>query len=198
MLLEMCYCIRYISHLLWASHTSLPCVYVTANDFCVVHKVLYPTQCLSTNYHILMLYIKCSLYKVLLTIDAGRFLPLVGSLALVTDLTSPPPYALHSLRALDGDRNRFNIEPDANFSIECVFESPGTFSLSAVRDGTPLGNDDGVNEMTTSTQGPTTVRRTLRITFASFSSAMNGVYQCSATSSLTTVTSRMVLLVTGQ
>ena len=134
-------------------------------------------------------------------IEPSHCVLLTGSLTLVTDLTSPPSAALHSsLTAMDGDGNRFNIQPNASFSIECVVESPGEFSLHANVDGRPLstGNGTSVSVLMSTSVGPARVQKTLSIAFSSFSPAMNGVYGCTADSALTRVTSRKIFLSTGQ
>ena len=134
-------------------------------------------------------------------IDSSYCVLLIGSLTLVTDFTSPPSIALHSsLTAMDGDGNRFNIQPNASFSIECVVESPGEFSLHANVNGRQLstGNGTSVSVAMSTPVGPARVQKTLAITFSSFSPAMNGVYGCTADSALTRVTSRKIFLSTGQ
>ena len=137
----------------------------------------------------------------LCSIESTLCVLFTGSLTLMTDLTSPPLAALHSsLTAMDGDGNRFNIQPNASFSIECVVESPGKFTLQATLNGDILNTENGVNVsvLSTTLTGPTTVRRTLVIAFGSFSRGMNGVYACSAVSAVTSITSRVIFLSTGQ
>lgn len=134
------------------------------------------------------------------TIESDHYVLFAGSLTLVTDLTSPPFAALHSsLTAMDGNSNRFNIQSGANFSIECVVESPGDFTIQATVDGGVLNTGNGVNVsvLKATSLEPTTTRKTLVIAFDPFLPRTNGVYGCSATSSLTNVTSRKMFLSTG-
>ena len=137
----------------------------------------------------------------LCSIESTLCVLFTGSLTLMTDLTSPPLAALHSsLTAMDGDGNRFNIQPNASFSIECVVESPGKFTLQATLNGDILNTENGINVsvLSTTLMGPTTVRKMLVIAFDSFSRGMNGVYACSAVSAVTSITSRVIFLSTGQ
>ena len=125
--------------------------------------------------------------------------PTAGSLVFTTDLTAPPMDSLHSsLDVLDGETNRYNIEPDAVFSLTCTAESPEDFTLSVMPPSVPPAFTHGLTEPTTTM--PTTFVKTQTLTYSPFTADLNGIYWCLAESSTTLneLESRRILLGTGE
>ena len=124
-----------------------------------------------------------------------------GSLEFTTDLTAPPMASLHSsLSVMDGETNRYNIEPNASFSLTYTAESPDDFALSVSRmpsSATSAFTSDVADSMTTM---PSTFVKTLILTYSPFTADLNGIYWCQAVSSTTSneLDSRRILLGTGQ
>ena len=122
-----------------------------------------------------------------------------GSLEFTTDLTAPPTASLHSsLSVMDGENNRYNIEPNASFSLTCTAESPDDFTLSRMPSSvTSAFTYDVADSMTTM---PSTFVKTLTLTYSPFTPDLNGIYWCQAVSSTTSneLDSRRILLGTGQ
>ena len=126
---------------------------------------------------------------------------LAGSLVFTTDLTAPPMASLHSsLSVMDGETNRYNIEPDASFSLNCTAESPEDFILSVLRMPSTVTSaitSDVADSMTTM---PSTFVKTLTLTYSPFTPDLNGIYWCQAVSSTTSneLDGRRILLGTSQ
>ena len=117
-----------------------------------------------------------------------------------TDLTAPPMDSLHSsLDVLDGETNRYNIEPDAVFSLTCTAESPEDFTLSVMPSPVTPAFTQGLTESTTTTM-PSTFVKTQTLTYSPFTADLNGIYWCLAVSSTTPneLESRRILLGTGE
>ena len=118
-----------------------------------------------------------------------------------TDLTAPPNTSLHSsLSVLDRETNRYNIQQNATFSLNCTAESPDDFTLEAFPVGVENMTDVDISMNESNTLLPTTYVKTLTYFFSAFSPSSNGMYWCRAVSSATpnVLESRRILLGTGQ
>ena len=109
--------------------------------------------------------------------------------------------SLHSsLSVMDGETNRYNIELNSDFSLNCTAESPDDFTLSVSRmpSSATAGFTSGVADSMTTM--PSTFVKTLTLTYSPFTADLNGIYWCQAVSSTTSneLESRHILLGTGQ
>ena len=128
---------------------------------------------------------------------------LSDSLNLISDLSAPPKESLQStvkVESSTSEGNRYNVETDSQFSINCTFNSSSDYDLIVYKDGSQLLNSSSVyvTVETTTTRSPIRIRKTLTIQFTTFSSTNNGVYQCNATNADRTLLSRSILIGTGQ
>ena len=122
-----------------------------------------------------------------------------GSLIFTADLPPPSMDSLHSsLNVMDGQTNRYNIQPNASFSLNCTAESPDDFTLSILRMPPSVSLTPILSESTTTM--PFTFAKTLTLTYSPFTADLNGIYWCQAASSTTSneLESRRILLGTGQ
>ena len=122
----------------------------------------------------------------------------VGSISFTGDLSAPPESALDTIIDVPNDEpDRYNIEDGVSFSLTCVAEGPNDFELTLWKDGVEVTSP--LPSVATETLSmPLRMRKTLNVTFSSFSASDNGVYQCNASNAYTTVSSRSVLLGSGK
>ena len=124
-----------------------------------------------------------------------------GSLVFTTDLSAPPMDSLHtSLDVLDGEIDRYNINPNASFSLNCTAESPEEFTLNVSRMPFSVTSDFTYSVTESNTTMPATFVKTQTLSYFSFTMDLNGIYWCQAVSSTTSnvLESRRILLGTGQ
>ena len=122
----------------------------------------------------------------------------VGSISFTGDLSAPPGGALDTTIDVTNDEpDRYNIEDGVSFSLTCVAEGPNDFELTLWKDGVEVTSPPP-SVATETLSMPLRMRKTLNVTFSSFSASDNGVYQCNASNAYTTVSSRSVLLGSGK